>query len=67
MAISTLTAPLSLFGDEETRRVWSKSLYGSARKSNVARMADTVECVLKYRCFFFFFFFFFFFERVLLS
>lgn len=33
MAIATLTAPLSLFGDEGTRRIWSRSLYGSARKA----------------------------------
>ena len=32
MAIATLTAPLSLFGDEGTRRIWSRSLYGSARE-----------------------------------
>ncbi|KAL7415858.1 hypothetical protein BDY24DRAFT_380316 [Mrakia frigida] len=46
MAIATLTAPLSLFGDEGTRRVWSRSLYGSARKAiNLAQalQRDTLD------------------------
>ncbi|CDZ97052.1 Transcription factor domain, fungi [Phaffia rhodozyma] len=49
MAIATLTAPLSLFGDEDTRRKWSRSLYGSARKAmNIAQalQRDNLDIVM---------------------
>jgi len=49
MAIATLTAPLSLFGDEDKRRSMSRKLYGSARKAmNIAQalQRDNVDIVM---------------------